>query len=399
MEDRTECATGYGPRRDTGGRRHRLVFDGDENNYELWEVKFLCHLRLIGLKETILSDDDPDPEKNEECYAELIQFLDDESLSLVTREAADDGRKALQMLRDHYASHGKPRVIALYTELTSLQKECEETVTDYIIRSEKVITSLRNANEEVSDGLIIAMILKGLPESYKLFTVYTTQSSDTITFTQFKAKLRSYEETEKFDTKATKSDNVMKVGMSSVICYEYGNRGHIARDCHQRRATKWCNYYRSSTHSDETCQRRAKHKDDTEQTAERKDGNEEVQTFVFKVTQGLLPDNIKRNGIMVDCGATSHIITEKDKFIRSDETFNPKSHYMELADGARMNNVAVKRGDAEVFLQDLEGRYVKVTLRKALFIPSYPQSIVSVQAAVAEGARVIFQEGQNELIR
>lgn len=45
---------------------------------------------------------------------------------------------------------------------------------------------------------------------------------------------------------------------------------------------------------------------------------------------------------VVDCGATSHIRTEMNKFTRFDETFNPKSHYMELADGTRMNNVELK---------------------------------------------------------
>ena len=96
---------------------------------------------MLGLKDTILSTDDPDPEKNEECYAELIKFLDDKSLSLVMREAVDDGSKALKILRSHYASQGKPRIFSLYTELT---RESGETVTDYIIRAEKTVTSLRN---------------------------------------------------------------------------------------------------------------------------------------------------------------------------------------------------------------------------------------------------------------
>lgn len=330
-----------------------LVLNGDENNFELWEVKFLGHMRMLGLKDTILStDDDPDPEKNEECYAELIQFLDDKSLSLVTREAADDGSKALQILRSHYASQGRPRIIALYTELTSLKKESEETVTDYIIRAEN--TSLRNAKEVISEGLIIAMILKGLPEPYKPFAIHTTQSSEELTFIQFKSKLRSYEETEKFDTK-TKSDNVMKADMSSIICCGCGNRGHMAKECRQRGVSKWCNYHRSTTHSDETCRRKTKHKDDAKQTTDGQKDQKEEQTFVFKVSQKFLPDNIKINGLMVDCGATSHIITEEDAFTKFDETFNPNAHYMELADGTRMSNVALKRGDAEVCLQDREG--------------------------------------------
>lgn len=115
------------------------------------------------------------------------------------RDAPDDGRKVLKILQEHYASDGKPRITALYSELTSL-KMSEETVTDYIIQDEKAVTSLRNAKENISDGLIIAMILKGLPESYKPFTIHITQSKEDISFTEFKRRLRNYEETEKFKT-------------------------------------------------------------------------------------------------------------------------------------------------------------------------------------------------------
>ncbi|KAL1278847.1 hypothetical protein QQF64_025520 [Cirrhinus molitorella] len=75
---------------------------------------FLGHMRLLGLKDTLLSetppgaDDEDVANKNEEAYAELIQYLDDKSLSLVMRYAADDGRKALQILRAYYAGKGKP---------------------------------------------------------------------------------------------------------------------------------------------------------------------------------------------------------------------------------------------------------------------------------------------------
>lgn len=68
----------------------------------------------------------------------MIQFLDDRSFSLVMRDATDNGRKALQILRDYYARKGKPRVINLYTELTSLQKSADE-------RAETAITALRKA--------------------------------------------------------------------------------------------------------------------------------------------------------------------------------------------------------------------------------------------------------------
>ena len=73
-----------------------------------------------------------DIEKNAEVSAELVQHLDDRSLSLIIRDAQDDGRKALNILRQHYIGKGKPRVIALYQELasTKLHDECQ---TDYVI--------------------------------------------------------------------------------------------------------------------------------------------------------------------------------------------------------------------------------------------------------------------------
>ena len=110
-------------------------------------------MKLRKLKATILAPEfeKVDENKNEEAYAELIQCLDEKSFSLVMRDAADDRRKALTILRDHYAGVGKPRVISLYTELTSLVKSTCETVTDYVIRAETAAASLKNCSENITD--------------------------------------------------------------------------------------------------------------------------------------------------------------------------------------------------------------------------------------------------------
>ena len=145
------------------------------------------------------------------------------------------GRKALRILRDHYASQGKPRIISLYTELTSLEKGADESITDYLIRAEKSITALKNAKETLSDGLVVAMILKGLPESYKPFAVHITQSTNEFSFTTFKSQLKSFEETEKFATRSS-GDQIMKAEFPSdrpntITCYNCGKQGHIKRRC------------------------------------------------------------------------------------------------------------------------------------------------------------------------
>lgn len=56
-------------------------------------------------------------QKNADCYAEL-RLLDDKSLSLIRHNAANDGRKPLQILREHYSGIHKSWIINLYATLT-----------------------------------------------------------------------------------------------------------------------------------------------------------------------------------------------------------------------------------------------------------------------------------------
>ena len=221
---------GYGPAQHNSWMKNRLYFDGDQRKFELWHVKFMGYLKLRGLKDIVdpptnvattttaavvaTTGGDADggttttgtdtnntavvdtSEKNAEVYAELIQFLDDRSLSLVMRDAPDDGKKAMGILREHYMGKGKPRVVTLWTQLTTLVRGPSEDVTDYIIKAENSVSALRNAGEVVSDSLLIAMVLKGLPSSFKPFEVVVTQNHDVLTFSDFKIALRNYEDTE-----------------------------------------------------------------------------------------------------------------------------------------------------------------------------------------------------------
>ena len=144
--DLSEGSTGYGPT-----RYGRLQFNGDETKFEAWETRFLGYMELKDLKTTIspTSGDTTavDAGKNSRAYAELIQFLDDISLGLVMRDAKDDGRKALELLHTHYAGKGKTRVVTLWLEFATMEKSQSETSTCYILRVEKIATSLKYAGE------------------------------------------------------------------------------------------------------------------------------------------------------------------------------------------------------------------------------------------------------------
>ena len=94
------------------------------------------YMKIRKLKYVFTTTDEISDETNEMAFSELIQFLDERSISLVMRDARDNGRKAFTILKEHYASSSKPRIITLYTQLTSLSKKTTESITDYVLRAE-----------------------------------------------------------------------------------------------------------------------------------------------------------------------------------------------------------------------------------------------------------------------
>ena len=104
------------------------------------------------------------------------------------------------------------------------------------------------------------------------------------------------------------------------------------------------------------------------------------------------------NCLLVDCGATTHIVNHDENFISEDPSFIPADHFIGLADGSRSNNIALKRGSTLIKLHNKEGKAVNVKLENELNIPSYTQNIFSVQSATKRGASIKFYQNHVELI-
>ena len=366
-------------------------------------MKFKGYLRVQKLH-GVLTDATPDTEKNAQVFAELVQVLDDKSINLIIRDAEDDGKKALGILRSHYVGTSKPRIISLYHELCSLKMDIEvETATDYMIRAETAATSLKTAGESISDSLLIAMLLKGLPPSYKTFCTVVTQKDKMMTFAEFKVALRSFEESEKCQATPSDGDSVMKFNSrvkGKIICYSCGKEGHRSFQCRSKDKTlktnRWCDYCKSSTHDTDFCRNKNSVKSVNKVEEDSQEHDDGAHNFVFKANEQSL-DPIKGNTLLVDCGATTHIVIDKSKFIRFNDNFEPENHVIELTDGSRTNGAVQGKGDAMVKMYDSNEKLRKGILQNALYVPSFAYDIFSVQAATEMGTSVTFSQNDAEL--
>ena len=416
-------------------QNHRnLFFNGEETNFEIWETKFLSYLRLQKLLDYVVDKEGKfltgpahtvvgggaegvpvatttlpdDASKNKEVFATLVQFLDDKSISLIIRDANNDGRGALKILRDHYIGSTKPRIISMYYELTSLHLSPTESVTEYLIRAENYVARLKEAGEKVSESLLIAMLVKGLPETYRSFsTLIMQQGIDEMGLPKFKSALKNFDENEKARSNYhNNGDNVMKTSYghkndkkqsssasaSGITCFSCKEPGHRWFQC-PKKPKKWCKICKDKSHETTTCKY---NKNATKQVNHQKKGESDDDTFVFKISEK--PDISKNDLLMVDCGATAHIITDKEKFIHLDENFDKSKHTIELADSSRRNDIVCGKGRAQIYLTSNTGKRCTIVLEDALYIPSYSQNILSVSKMTKKGVNVYFGPNYAELV-
>ena len=106
---------------------------------------------------------------------------------------------------------------------------------------------------------------------------------------------------------------------------------------------------KSATHDTAYCRRK---KDSVNQMLDTCDNmdtcdDNECHSFVFRVNVFDHVDvcsNVKTDCLLVDCGATTHIINDRSKSVNFDDEFDSDSHFIELY-GNRTNGIVQGRGN------------------------------------------------------
>ena len=189
-----------------------------------------------------------------------------------------------------------------------------------------------------------------------------TQKKKTLTFSEFKTCLRSYEETEhKCYPPPDESNNILqmkttfkkmnpknKLGVSTYSCYDYKSTNYDYNNYQKPQYNR--EDYKIPPHPGKTnitcyvCGKRA-HKAFERKNRRQRDFCHNIQTYskgqtyFFALGYNIVSD---KNNLLVDCGATEHVITDKSKSINFEQNFEPGNHFVELADRSQVNNIELK---------------------------------------------------------
>ena len=213
--------------------------------------------------------------------------------------------------------------------------------------------------------------------------------------------MRSYVENEKSRNGGQESgDNIMALKGGERFDgagFKCGKRGHKKSECWSKSGKngKWCSRCRSKTHDTKECRLNAG-KNDSAKKAEdqgqaRKKTEDNEHTFAFKASDNSDCGKSLNDNLLLDTGATSHIVNDRSKFISFDNAFDPSAHVIELADGSKAKVVSGK-GVAKIKLHDVNGNARDLILNNAFYAPAYKQDIFSVNAAVEEGGSISLDQ-------
>lgn len=84
-----------------------------------------------------------------------------------------------------------------------------------MVSAKSASSSLRNAGETISDRLLVAMVIQGLPANFISFTAVVAQKDNALTFPDFKAAFQTYEDTKQIRQPSTSEEHKFSVAMEA----------------------------------------------------------------------------------------------------------------------------------------------------------------------------------------
>lgn len=180
------------------------------------------------------------PEKTAAAVAEMMLRVEDHLIPII--DEATDARRAWCALQEVFMAHSATRRAALKTELSKMQKENTETMSQYVDRGQKLRTELVAAGLTVAQFEVVEALILGLPKTFEISkTVLMNQDTTVMSLPWLRNKLtaiETHEDAEEAVALAAAAKKKFK-GKHAKFgkekeCYYCHKMGHIAANCRER---------------------------------------------------------------------------------------------------------------------------------------------------------------------
>ena len=137
--------------------------------------------------------------RNNHVLCNLVLVLDNTTLMCLCsdyfnqRTGFGDEALAKKMLLEPFNFYERPTVVSLVEQLAEVHLGQTENLDDNLVKSQELMTRIRDADERFSDTLFNALVINSLPEQYKHF-VLQESSQPATTIQELRTRLLNFED-------------------------------------------------------------------------------------------------------------------------------------------------------------------------------------------------------------